>query len=54
MIGGGNTAVDVAREAVRLGADDVTMLYRRTEAEMPAYAHEVERGARGGRRASAG
>ena len=42
VIGGGNTAIDVAREAVRLGADDVTILYRRTEAEMPAYAHEIE------------
>jgi dihydropyrimidine dehydrogenase (NAD+) subunit PreT len=42
VIGGGNTAIDVAREAVRLGARDVTLLYRRTQAEMPAYAHEVE------------
>jgi dihydropyrimidine dehydrogenase (NAD+) subunit PreT len=42
VIGGGNTAVDVAREAVRLGAEEVTMVYRRTRAEMPAYAHEVE------------
>ena len=42
VVGGGNTAVDVAIEAKRLGADEVTMLYRRTEAEMPAYAHEVE------------
>jgi dihydropyrimidine dehydrogenase (NAD+) subunit PreT len=41
VIGGGNTAVDVAREAVRLGASRVTMLYRRTAAEMPAYPHEV-------------
>ena len=41
VIGGGNTAVDVAREAARLGAADVTLVYRRTEAEMPAYAHEV-------------
>ena len=42
VIGGGNTAIDVAREALRLGADDVTVLYRRTEAEMPAYDHEIE------------
>ena len=42
VIGGGNTAIDVAREAVRLGAHEVTLLYRRTEAEMPAYPHEVE------------
>ncbi len=41
VIGGGNTAVDVARIAVRLGATDVSLVYRRGEAEMPAYAHEV-------------
>jgi glutamate synthase (NADPH/NADH) small chain len=41
VIGGGNTAIDVAREALRLGAEEVTMIYRRTEAEMPAYQHEV-------------
>jgi dihydropyrimidine dehydrogenase (NAD+) subunit PreT len=41
VIGGGNTAVDVACEARRLGAREVTMVYRRTEAEMPAYPHEV-------------
>jgi dihydropyrimidine dehydrogenase (NAD+) subunit PreT len=42
VIGGGNTAVDVAREARMLGAPRVTMLYRRTRAEMPAYPHEIE------------
>jgi dihydropyrimidine dehydrogenase (NAD+) subunit PreT len=42
VVGGGNTAIDVAREAVRLGAVDVTLLYRRTRAEMPAYPHEVD------------
>jgi glutamate synthase (NADPH/NADH) small chain len=42
VIGGGNTAIDVAIEAARLGAETVTLLYRRTEAEMPAYPHEVE------------
>jgi dihydropyrimidine dehydrogenase (NAD+) subunit PreT len=42
VIGGGNTAVDAAREALRLGAEVVTLAYRRTEAEMPAYDHEVE------------
>lgn len=41
VIGGGNTAIDVAREALRLGADDVTIVYRRGEAELPAYPHEV-------------
>jgi glutamate synthase (NADPH) small chain len=35
IIGGGDTAVDCARTAVRLGATDVTIIYRRTEAEMP-------------------
>jgi dihydropyrimidine dehydrogenase (NAD+) subunit PreT len=42
VIGGGNTAVDVARESVRLDADVVTVLYRRTRDEMPAYEFEVE------------
>lgn len=42
VIGGGNTAIDVAREALRLGAETVTLVYRRTEAEMPAFRHEVE------------
>ncbi len=41
VVGGGNTAMDVAREALRLGAEDVLVLYRRTEAEMPAFRHEV-------------
>ncbi len=42
VIGGGNTAIDVAREAVRLGADEVRILYRRTETEMPAFRFEVD------------
>jgi len=42
VIGGGNTAIDVAREAVRLGASTVALVYRRTQSEMPAYPHEVE------------
>ena len=41
VVGGGNTAVDAAREARLLGASEVTMLYRRTRSEMPAYPHEV-------------
>jgi len=41
VIGGGNTAIDAARSARRDGAV-VTVLYRRSEAEMPAAAHEVE------------
>jgi len=42
VIGGGNTAIDVAREALRLGAVEVTLVYRRTRAQMPAYKHEVD------------
>jgi len=36
-----NTAVDVARQAGMLGASEVVMLYRRSEADMPAFAHEI-------------
>lgn len=42
VIGAGNTAVDAATEAVRLGAEQVMMIYRRSEAEMPAYEYEFE------------
>ncbi len=42
VIGGGNVAVDAARTALRLGSRDVTILYRRTRAEMPAYEEEIE------------
>jgi dihydropyrimidine dehydrogenase (NAD+) subunit PreT len=42
VIGGGNTAIDAATAAVRLGAERVTIAYRRTRADMPAYAHEYE------------
>jgi len=42
VIGGGNTAVDVATAAVRLGAERVTIAYRRTENEMPAFDYEYE------------
>jgi len=42
VIGGGNTAIDAARTARRLGAQEVTILYRRTIEEMPAYPEEVE------------
>ncbi len=48
VIGGGNVAVDVARTALRLGAESVTVLYRRTREEMPAYAEEVEEATREG------
>ncbi|MCU0584455.1 MAG: FAD-dependent oxidoreductase [Desulfobacterales bacterium] len=42
VIGGGNVAVDAARTALRLGSASVTLVYRRTRQEMPAYAEEVE------------
>jgi len=42
VVGGGNAAVDAARTALRLGAETVTVVYRRTRAEMPAYEEEVE------------
>ena len=42
VVGGGNAAVDAARTAIRLGAESVTILYRRTRAEMPAFEEEVE------------
>ncbi len=42
VIGGGNAAIDAARTAIRLGAKSVTVLYRRTREEMPAYAEEIE------------
>ncbi len=41
VIGGGNVAMDSSRSALRLGADSVTLLYRRTRAEMPARIEEV-------------
>ena len=42
IIGGGNTAMDCARAAVRLGATEVSIIYRRTRAEMPAAQEEIE------------
>jgi glutamate synthase (NADPH/NADH) small chain len=42
VIGGGNVAMDSARCALRLGAKEVTIAYRRSEAELPARAEEVE------------
>jgi heterodisulfide reductase subunit A len=41
VIGGGNTAIDAARTALRSGAKDVTILYRRTRKEMPADEAEI-------------
>ncbi|MFH2220272.1 MAG: NAD(P)-binding protein [Pseudomonadota bacterium] len=42
VIGGGNVAIDAARVVKRLGAKDVTIVYRRSEQEMPAYPEEIE------------
>lgn len=42
VVGGGNTAIDAVRTAVRLGAEDVTLIYRRTESEMPAEKDEIK------------
>ena len=42
VIGGGNVAIDAARSALRIGAKKVTILYRRTQKEMPAYPEEVQ------------
>ena len=42
VVGGGNTAMDAARSALRLGAQDVRVVYRRTRAEMPAIAEEID------------
>jgi glutamate synthase (NADPH/NADH) small chain len=41
VLGGGNVAMDAARTAVRLGAKEVHLIYRRTEVEMPARKEEV-------------
>ncbi|MFA6599962.1 MAG: NADH-quinone oxidoreductase subunit NuoF [Candidatus Omnitrophota bacterium] len=42
VVGGGNAAIDASRSALRLGAEEVTILYRRSQQEMPAYAEEIE------------
>jgi len=42
VIGGGNVAMDAARTVVRMGADEVTILYRREREDMPAYKEEIE------------
>jgi len=41
VVGGGNTAIDAARTALRYGASSVSIIYRRTEAEMPAAVEEI-------------
>lgn len=42
IVGGGNVAMDAARSAKRLGAENVYIVYRRSEAEMPARNEEIE------------
>ena len=42
VVGGGNVAMDAARCALRLGANEVSIVYRRSEAELPARREEVE------------
>jgi len=42
IIGGGNTAIDASRSALRMGAEEVTIVYRRSRKEMPAAAYEVD------------
>jgi NADH-quinone oxidoreductase subunit F len=42
VIGGGNAAIDAARTSIRLGAEDVTIVYRRSQEQMPAYEEEIE------------
>ncbi|MFG0251543.1 MAG: FAD-dependent oxidoreductase, partial [Phycisphaerales bacterium JB038] len=44
VVGGGNTAFDAARTALRLGAKSVQVVYRRTRDEMPAIAEEIDEG----------
>lgn len=48
VIGGGNGAMDAARTALRLGAREVSVLYRRGRADMPAFAENVEQALREG------
>jgi NADH-quinone oxidoreductase subunit F len=42
VLGGGNVAIDVARTALRVGAQDVQIFYRRTKEEMPAWEKDIE------------
>jgi dihydropyrimidine dehydrogenase (NAD+) subunit PreT len=48
VIGGGNTAIDVARECAQLGARETTMAYRRGADAMSAYSHELDAGRKEG------
>ncbi|WP_418655003.1 NADH-quinone oxidoreductase subunit NuoF [Anoxybacter fermentans] len=42
VVGGGNVAIDAARSSVRLGAEEVTIVYRRDKKDMPAIPQEIE------------
>ena len=42
VVGAGNTAIDAATASVRLGASEVSILYRRSESEMPAFRYEFD------------
>lgn len=44
VVGGGNAAIDAARTALRIGATEVSIIYRRSRAEMPAIKREIEAG----------
>lgn len=48
VIGGGNTAIDIAHELALLGVGDVAMVYRRGNAQLSAYAHEMDHGRKHG------
>lgn len=48
VVGGGNTAMDACRTAIRLGAEDVRVIYRRTRSEMPAQDEEINEAAEEG------
>ena len=48
VYGGGDTAIDAARVARRLGAEDTVIIYRRTAAQMPAHENEVDEAEREG------
>ncbi|RLB46889.1 MAG: glutamate synthase [Deltaproteobacteria bacterium] len=48
VLGGGNTAIDIARELAQLGVPDVFMVYRKTAAVMSGYRHEMDGGLKDG------
>ncbi|UCC63204.1 MAG: FAD-dependent oxidoreductase, partial [Anaerolineae bacterium] len=48
VVGGGDVAIDAVRSAWRLGADEVHLIYRRSRADMPAHADEIEGAAKEG------